>query len=102
MASQRLQLFDVWQRRLAIAGHYPRQETFFNSLFLCIRPSFQSVIDFALTIVLLVIPIEFLPPGFFLLYISGSYFAEVGQDLECDGSARERVVINKAVSPSSN
>ena len=64
-----------------MARHYPRRQTLPEAQLLAISPSSQPHVDFALTMVFLVVAIELLLPGFLFLCIATRHFAEVGQDL---------------------
>ena len=88
MPSKRFQLFDMWHMHFLMAGYHPREKTFGKAQSLAISPSSQSLVDFALAVVLFLVSIELLPPGFFFLCIATRNFAEVGQDLQRQRSVR--------------
>lgn len=82
MSGERLQLLDVWQKGPTILRYCPREEVLFHPFHFSVYPALQAVIDFALAIILFVVPIQLLSSRIFLLHIAGSYFAKAGKDLE--------------------
>ena len=88
MPGEGFQFFHMWHICFLRAGDYPRDKTFPKAQLLAISPSSQSLVDFALAVVFLLVSFELLPPGFFFLCIATRYFAEIGQDLQRERSVR--------------